>query len=442
MNSVPALDRTATLLGGDLFPSLDRGLLTRELTGMPVTLGADRNNLATPAAQTALVTAFVAIAQCGLRIHLAIPDVPLLGPQPPLRGARLRTALVDLAADLITPASLGPAPSETPQVLIGDTQVANAGEVLRIGGGPYRAELRLGATTPVEAFAGNEMIGAVLAGIAAAAEVVRIAAAVIRNRHGLLVAAEFDLDGPREVEVALPPLSLPTTLDLGAVDFISAGAITNACLYVLLRVPGLAAAVRVIDADTGEVTNLNRYALLRRSLLGAAKVRVLAGYSSEALTIKPLALRLDGSNGNEIGALAPSVVCGVDDIPSRWVVQRMSPRWLCVGGTSHFTTLVSEHTTGMPCAGCLHPEDDFEAPAELPTISFTSLLAGALQAHRLLSHASGEAPRSPVLGASFNLRAPYALDEIGMAERTDCPVGCPRSQKARVAHRPASKAAA
>jgi hypothetical protein len=247
------------------------------------------------------------------------------------------------------------------------------------------------------------------------------------------VSAEFDLDGPREVELQLPTLSVPAVFDLGVIDFISAGAITNACLYVLLRVPGLAGNVRVIDADSGEVSNLNRYALLRRSLLGRAKVGVLAGYSSTTLSIKPLALRLDASTKSEVGALAPSVVCGVDDIPSRWLVQKMEPRWLCVGGTSHFTTLVSEHAVGMPCAGCLHPEDDFEAPPELPTISFASLLAGTLQAHRLLAHASGEMLRDPVLGASFNLRAPYALDEIGMAARADCPVGCASSQ-AMAAH--------
>jgi hypothetical protein len=130
-----------------------------------------------------------------------------------------------------------------------------------------------------------------------------------------------------------------------------------------------------------------------------------------------------------VAPLAPSVVCGVDDIPSRWLVQKMGPRWLCVGGTSHFTVLVSEHTADTPCAGCLHPEDDLDAPAELPTISFTSLLAGALQAYRLLAHATGSAPADPTLGASFNLRALYALEEIPMATRPDCPVGCDESQK-------------
>jgi ThiF family len=427
VTSVPALDRTIALFKGDLFPTLDSDLLARELSVSRVLLGANSDNVESPAAQTALVTAFLAVAQCGLRIHLDIPNVAIAGPQPPLRGTRLRDALVDLAADLITPVSLEPAPPEILQVLVGDSPAPTGGAVLRIGGGPWRAELRLGRDAHVEPFVGAEPLGAVLAGIAAAAEVMRVTAGAIRDRHELGVAGVFDLDGPREVELDLPPHALPAMLDLGAVDFISAGAITNACLFVLLRVPGLAAAFRVFDADRGEETNLNRYALLRRSGLGRPKVEILAGYAWSGLDISPHEMRLEADTATAVGSLAASIVCGVDDIPSRWLAQTMGPQWLCVGGTSHFTTLVSEHVAGMPCAGCLHPEDDPEAPAELPTISFTSLLAGALQAHRLLAHATGAAPADPVLGASFNLRAPYSLEEIGLAARLDCPVRCEES---------------
>jgi len=424
MTSVPALDRTIVLLRGDLFPALDSDLLARELSAGHVLLGADSANVTSPAAQTALVTAFLAIAQCGLKIHLDVPNVPIAGWQPPLRGSRLRDALVDLASDLITPASLGPAPAGTLQVLLGDSPPPGAGAVLRVGGGPWRGELRLGRDAEVEFFAGVEPFGAVIAGIAAAAEVVRVHTRGIRDRYGLDVAGVFDLNGPHEVQLDLPPLSLPAILDVGALDFISAGAISNACLFVLLRLPGLAGAVRVFDADSGEETNLNRYALLRRSQLNRPKVEILAGYGRPGLDIEPRELRVEAGTATAVGSLAPRVVCGVDDIPSRWLVQTMDPQWLCVGGTSHFTTLVSEHMPGMPCAGCLHPEDDLDAPIELPTISFTSLLAGALQAHRLLAHVTGAAPADPVLGASFNLRAPYSLEEIGLAARRDCPVGC------------------
>ena len=429
MSRVPALDRTTALLGGDLFPAMHRCAVAQELTATPVVIRADRANLASAAAQTALVTAFLCIAQCGLRIHLDIPDVEVIGSQPPLRGERLRSALLDLAGDLITPASTEAAPRGTAQIVLGDTPSRDE-ELLRIGGGPWRAELRLGPQARVEPLTGDLPIGAVLGGIAAAAELVRVAAAGIQRRHRFAVAGEFDLGGPRQVTLAVPALELPAELDVGEVDFISAGAITNGCLFSLLRCHGVRANTRVIDSDIGEETNLNRYALLRRSALETPKVDVLAGYSSERFRIEPVPRRLDASTAGYIAPLGACVIAGVDDIPSRWLVQSMYPEWLCVGGTGHFTVIVSEHAEGMPCAGCLHPEDDLDAPPELPTISFTSLLAGTLQAYRLLAHFATETPTPPTLAASFNLSAPYALDTIGLAARSDCPVRCPASRSA------------
>lgn len=423
MTAARAIDRTVTLLGGDVFPDLDRDLLAAELTTSRLIIRADRDNLSSAAAQTALVTTFTCIARCGFRVQLELPEVDLIGPQPPLRGRLLRRGLLDLGSDLIPPVTSDPAPPGTVEVLLGSTPALGDGEALRIGGGDWHAEVRVGAGTSVEPLGGTIHFGAILAGIAASAEVLRVALARIRDRHRLEVAREFDLDGPREIELRLPALELPSPIVLGAVDFISGGAITNGCLYTLLR-EAVAGTFRIIDADLAELTNLNRYALLRHSELDEPKVLLLAGYEREELTIEPLPRRLDAESAAHITPLAPRVVCGVDDIPSRWLVQEISPAWLCVGGTSHFTVLVSEHTADMPCAGCLHPEDDLDAPAELPTISFTSLLAGVLQAHRLLATSCGCDPRLPTLGWSFNLRASGALEEIGLAARDDCPVGC------------------
>jgi hypothetical protein len=92
--------------------------------------------------------------------------------------------------------------------------------------------------------------------------------------------------------------------------------------------------------------------------------------------------------------------------------------------------LTSEHAPGTPCAGCLHPRDDAGGPAELPTISFVSLLAGTLQAHRLLAHASGFPAAPPLLAAGFNLGSPEALAKIGLAANPSCPVGCVASMHA------------
>ena len=41
-------------------------------------------------------------------------------------------------------------------------------------------------------------------------------------------------------------------------DLISGGAITNAALYALLRIPEITAAIRVIEPETLDLPNLNR----------------------------------------------------------------------------------------------------------------------------------------------------------------------------------------
>jgi tRNA A37 threonylcarbamoyladenosine dehydratase len=72
---------------------------------------------------------------------------------------------------------------------------------------------------------------------------------------------------------------------LGAVDVISGGAITNAALCALLRMPGMTAAIRIIEPDLLALANLNRYALALRSMLRWPKIRALRTFQTPRLTI-------------------------------------------------------------------------------------------------------------------------------------------------------------
>lgn len=105
------------------------------------------------------------------------------------------------------------------------------------------------------------------------------------------------------------------------------------------------------------------------------KADALAGERTAVFDITACPYRFDEEHGAQIGPLAPRVCVGVDDIPSRWAVQREWPNWLCVGATSHLEVRVSAHVAPGPCAGCAHPEDE-ELPGEIPTISFVSYWAG------------------------------------------------------------------
>jgi molybdopterin/thiamine biosynthesis adenylyltransferase len=254
--------------------------------------------------------------------------------------------------------------------------------------------------------------------------VLRIVASRIADVRKLPVAAEFALGSSQSVSIDLPVLVLPSLLDVGAIDVVSAGAIANACLFSLLRIDRFAGSARIFDSDVAEITNLNRYPLLRRSLLGEFKVALLAEFSTDSFRIEPVAARLDLKTLEWAEPLRNRVLVGVDDIPSRWLAQERCSGWLCVAGTSHFTAMVSEHTLATPCAACLHPRDDPTAPAELPTISFTSMIAGVLQAYRVLASVSGVMPAKPTLAATFNLGAERAVAPIGLVANPACPITC------------------
>ena len=94
-------------------------------------------------------------------------------------------------------------------------------------------------------------------------------------------------------------------------------------------------------------------------------------------------------------ALREIALVGVDDIPSRWSVQRAKPKWLGIGATTHWSAMASFHVPDLGgCAQCLHPLDD---PRDEPiaTVAFVSFWTGLLTAAYFLRHRSaklGEAP--------------------------------------------------
>src|SRR5208282_1715893 len=105
-------------------------------------------------------------------------------------------------------------------------------------------------------------------------------------------------------------------INLGEVDVISAGAITQAALYALMRFPNLRMRGRIFDEDTTAESNLNRNMLTLLTDIGSAKVQVVAQRCGPNMRLQPVKARFVG--GSFEGALANRVLIGVDDIPSRW----------------------------------------------------------------------------------------------------------------------------
>jgi hypothetical protein len=430
MTSEHALDRTARLISMDLFAGkAPAGQVIDGLLGTTVLLRADQANLSSPNGQTALCTLFSQIAMMGIGIDLDIPDVPLLIPQPPLKGKRLRPALLDYADDLIPGSRCGTGLGGTDLAFALGASAAGHPRVVRVTGGDWSCAIGPAGQTPPRRWEGTWPVGAMLAAASAAPEALRAALQRIASASGCEPTAEFRTSPGRPAKVDLSCRAIPAgRLDVGHVDVISGGAVTNATIYALLRIPGLSAFLRVLEPETLDLTNLNRYPLARRSDVGTAKTTVLEGHSRGRFRISGIQDRFDDSWPGLLGRLAPRVLIGADQIPARWAVQRAAPRWLQVSGTSHFFTMSSSHRPDGPCAGCAHPRDE-QGDDPIPTISFVSLWAGILQAVDLLNEASSrETAGGYTMCYPFGLSGTRPLIQGKLSPAANCPVHCRAAQ--------------
>lgn len=241
-----------------------------------------------------------------------------------------------------------------------------------------------------------------------------------------------------ESTVALAPRGTPLLrLDLGETDVISCGAISQAALYALSRVPGFRMHGRLIEPDTSDISNLNRNAFLRRSRVGVGKADDVATWLTSGMELTPVVLRFTEESQEALGQLAPTVLVGVDHIPTRWLVQRQWPQWLGVGATTHFSAMASFHAEGLPCAGCLHPRDD-DLDAPVPTVSFVSHWAGLCLATFAVCGRPEDRIRDQQQVFMTMLRPdrPRSIWRSRVPFNTRCPVGCQdsRAHAARWSH--------
>jgi hypothetical protein len=390
MTAREALDRTLRLMRDEVPETVSDVELLAALTGTRVALIADQANISSHAAQTAFVTAAILMARSGHRVHLICPAIAMIGPQPPLGQGDLLSELVRVGADLIPGIEFDTRPPTGEvdvAIALGNSGVAvKASRLIRMNASPWAGRI----STEAAAWDAEWWpLGAMVAATLAATEVFKVAvrkfAAVSQNPNRMQ-----SVFGPIiTFTYALAPEGTPYPRDLGALDCISGGAIITAVLFALGRLPGVNGRVRIVEPDEAEITNLNRYMLLLRSHLHERKVHDIARvFAASDLIIQPVPKRYEDAELPHLLPLAPTVLVGVDDIPTRWRVQRAAPKWLAVGATTHWSAMASFHDMRSGCAECLHPSDD-PTDAPIPTVAFVSFWAGLLTAAYLVRHATG-----------------------------------------------------
>lgn len=415
-----ALNRTILLMQTELQPGADPARLLAALTGVRVAITADPAALATHAGQCAYVTAALTMARSGHEIWLVGQETRLVGAQPPLDDGLLFEQLLAVGHDLLPGRAFHRGPPDGRihlAVVIGAPDVRfDAAQVAYLDADDWSGSL---TETPHAWGARDWPVGAMAAGALAACEAFKASMRFVRDLARTPGVFD-DMFAPcPAARIELAPADTAQPAALGDFDLVSGGAIANAALFVLLRMPDVHGAGRVIDHDRSGLSNLNRNALLRRSALGEFKVDDLARFGG-GLTIRPEAARFEGDM-----TLGQTVLVGVDDIPSRWRAQATGPAWLGVGGTDRFSVQVSEHRPADACAGCLHPAaSDNNDP--IPTVAFVSFWSGLLLAVRLLRVAGGTPCPSGEQQRLFTTLRPESWNYTAypVAPNAHCPVGC------------------
>lgn len=414
LNPHDALDRTALLIGIDLLhnqvtsQAIVDGLMT---TWAQIT--ATREELGSAAAQHALVTLALQLAMSGINIDLDIPNVPIVGSQPPLRGDRLVDALLEHLTSTWPWISLERGAEPDIGFVIGGSTVRSGDDIVVTGD---REHLRVGPAYRVHParWEGDWPISPIAAGLAAASLAVRAAVHRIAATAGL---PEPELVSSNSVIIDLnvpaPMLSVP---DIGFVPVISAGAITHGALFALLRVPGLCGHLEIFDADLYDVPNLNRYPLANVTDMHQPKAITLERYSTDDLTITGRAAHYRG--GDRAGARR--ILVGADDIEIRWTAQQDVNGWLGIGATSHLFSEVSTHPPLQPCARCIHSHLD-AVPETIPTISMISGWAGLHLANELLASLPSQADGRLVSTFPLGLGAGHSHLRTSTRFNPNCP---------------------
>lgn len=381
-----ALARTVLLARDLVHEAVSDDAIVARLRRTRVVIVADEENLGTIGGQSAVVTLVTHALALGADVDLLFPNVPIIGHQPPLRGSCVVDALEEFASDFM-PEATARAPSRiaTPSIIfyVGSTRARDLrGESWRLTGTAGRGAL-VPAADDSAPFP-NYPMGALAAANLAAAEVFKFAMRpLVEPRLSDLVAPSL-----RSSVRLLDDSFVDAPRTLGRVDCISGGAVVQAAAHALLRIPGLSGDLRVLEPDRLDLTNLNRYLLVRASLVGQLKSECLEACSTPALRIRGVPMAFTAETLGTISPLASRVLVGTDAVPPRWLAQELEPQWLAIGATTHYQALVSDHTKDSACARCLHPGDD-GVRAEIPTVGFVSYWAGLLLAAKVLEHVSG-----------------------------------------------------
>jgi len=427
MSALQQLNRTILLCRDYVAETLSDEEICRCFQSLQVLCVSDVSNMSSHSGQTALVTLVSLLSRMGMQVGIRVPDVPMLSPQPPLSGPSLSKALLASSETTVAGTTVCCDPDFKPDLIfvLGNMKIDSVHPASwRLTGSDWYGALAMKGIGHSQPWTAQWPVGSMVSAVLAANEAFKF---VMRRLPLRNPGDQVFFEPSRSCNWNFDPVHLfEQGVDFGQVDVISGGAISQACLYALMRFPNIQMRGRVFDDDLTSASNLNRNMLTLATDVGSSKVQVIAQRSGPKLQLVPIGNRFSGQN-LKLDRLAPRVLVGVDDIPSRWDVQRRAPGWIAVSGTSHFSVSSSAHSPGGPCCGCLHPVDDPAGANPIPTVSFVSFWAGLAMAVRLFREAVASpysSGRQHLWLTPLRMDQPHAAMWLPVPRHRNCPVQC------------------
>ncbi len=202
----------------------------------------------------------------------------------------------------------------------------------------------------------------------------------------------------------------PDTVDLGEAHLVGLGAIGNGAVWALARMPGIVGSLHLIDHETIDLSNLQRYVLADQTTVDAAKVTVAAGmFATSSLTVVPHRERWGEYAGQRNDWLFERVAIGLDTAEDRIAVQGSLPMWIANAWTRDIDLGVSRHRFGSDkaCLACLYLPDG-QVKAEDQRVAEEIGLSEALMEVRTLLATNGPVDAAFVSRVAGRLGVPIA----------------------------------
>jgi hypothetical protein len=432
-----ALSRTTRLINRVFFDSeAEDEAIARGLAATTVRLLADAESMSEAGGQAALIAAFQLIARMGIGIELAVADVPVINLVAPLRRRTLQTALLELREHLIPETTVLAQHGAAAVTFVFGTTPCVEPEAIYVCAGEFDCVLSCDRPKETSPTAACPLGGLAAAGASAAIALERALPEIERATGISRSRRPRPSPGPPvhiDLRELFPELERSAkakgqaSVPLGAFDAVSGGAIINGLVATLVQMPNITGDMRVIESEFADLSNVNRYLQLRADEDERAKIDVLRDSSTPSLRITGVPERFTEETLEQLRPLRERVFVGVDDIPSRWLIQDEWPESLIVGATNDQEAIVTSHHPGDPCVGCAHPDPLPPNGEFIPTISFVSFWAGLLQVCALLTELEDGLTGRRYTVFPFALGGSHWYDVAELVPNKRCPVGCSRS---------------